>query len=143
VTLDEFREGTSRLFSRRIRAQIPEAIQGVWRHIRTDIERHYTGLIPEAVNVDPTLERQVEAARRRSLSALKKLEENTLQALKRRNRTLRDQMLRIEAGVYPAGQPQERTLGVWPWIARYGFDFMDTLFEVIDETDFNHRMVWL
>lgn len=143
LAVSDFASGALETFHQRLRDEMPEPLVESFQRIRADVARQLAELGEQVVPVDPTLQRLTEAALRKMEYELDRIEEKTLQALKRSHRLMRDQIVRAETQVYPNRQPQERVANIWSYIATYGFGFMDTLFEAIDVSDFSHREVWL
>jgi uncharacterized protein YllA (UPF0747 family) len=55
------------------------------------------------------------------------VEKRLVGALKRNNEVVLQQLARARAGLFPDGQPQERTLTLASYYARYGRPFLDVL----------------
>lgn len=143
LAVSDFASGAMETFHQRLRDEMPESLVTSFHRIRADVARQLAELGEQVVPVDPTLQRLTEAALRKMEYELDRIEDKTLQALKRSHRLMRDQIVRAETQLYPNRQPQERVANIWGYIAVYGFGFMDTLFEAIDVSDFSHREVWL
>jgi bacillithiol biosynthesis cysteine-adding enzyme BshC len=143
LALDHFIRGIHQVFDQRLRDEMPEPLAHAFRQARTDLARHFETLGRLTVPIDATLERLAEAGLRKAEFELARLEEKTVQALKRAHKTTRDQLARAEHHLYPNHQLQERVVNVWQYVAQYGFAFMDTLFAAVDEADFAHRVVRL
>ena len=122
---------------------MPDGIVDSLQSARKTMRHHYKTLFNQVTEVDPVLQGVVDASERKTAYALNKLEEKTLKALKRKNKTTRDQIMRADRQLYPLGGLQERSLNIWQYISLYGFEFMDMLFEAVDETDFSHRVISL
>jgi len=58
---------------------------------------------------------------------LKKLHGKIIQAAKRKDETLRRQYQHAQAQAFPAGQPQERTIGFFYFLNKYGPVLVDRL----------------
>jgi uncharacterized protein YllA (UPF0747 family) len=82
--------------------------------------------------VDPTIERPAAAARARALHEVDKLEKKLLQHARKRESIELAQVARARLSVRPEGKPQERVLTLPGFMARYGWDLVDTLARHID-----------
>lgn len=143
LKVSDFASGALEMFHHRLRDEMPETLVASFHRIRSELALNFADLGEQVVAVDATLQRLTEAAQRKMEYELDRIEEKTLQALKRSHKLMRDQIVRAETQLYPNRQPQERVANIWGYVATYGFGFMDTLFEAIDVTDFSHREVWL
>lgn len=140
LTISHFVEGIESVVDRKLRDEMPVHITKGLRAARGDVEAHFRYLKGHVTDIDPGLDRIVEASERKTNFALGKLEEKTLRALKKSDGVMRGQIMRADRLVYPNGQLQERVANIWQYIALHGFDVMHTLFEATDETDFRHRI---
>ena len=140
LTLSHFVQGIESFFDRKLRDDMPVPITEGLRAARGDVEAHFRNLMGHVTAIDPGLNRIVEASERRTSFALGRLEEKTLRALKKADGIMRSQVVRAERQVYPNGQLQERVANIWQYVALFGFDVTNTLFEATDETDFRHRI---
>jgi bacillithiol biosynthesis cysteine-adding enzyme BshC len=143
LTIIHFTEDIKQVLNQRLQADMPDGIVDSLQSARKTMRQHYKTLFNQVTEVDPVLQGIVDASERKTAYALNKLEEKTLKALKRKNKTTRDQIMRADRQLYPLGGLQERSLNIWQYISLYGFEFMDTLFEAVDETDFSHRVISL
>jgi bacillithiol biosynthesis cysteine-adding enzyme BshC len=119
------------LEQRVIRSQMPPGLSSGFAQLRESIDGHYGRIEPIALAIDPTLKRPVEGARQHALSESLDLEKRIIAHLKRRQETELSQIERTRNAVLPDGKPQERVLGIVPFLARYGPGIMDQLAESV------------
>jgi bacillithiol biosynthesis cysteine-adding enzyme BshC len=119
------------LEARVIRSQMPPELSSAFAEFRKSVEREYGRIEPLALEVDPTLKRPVEGARQHALSESQELEKRIVAHLKRRQETELTQIERARNAVLPMGKPQERVLGIVPFLARYGPGILDQLAETV------------
>ena len=79
--------------------------------------------------LDPTLERAARSTLARMQHDLQTLGGKVIQAAKRRHETLRRQFMHVQALAFPAGHPQERTIGFVSFLNHYGSALVDRLDE--------------
>ena len=90
--------------------------------------QHSMSRVVEAMPaVDATLAGAAKTTLGRMEHDLKSLHGKVIQAAKKRDETLRRQFVRTQAQIFPAGHPQERTLGVVFFLNRYGPALVDRL----------------
>ena len=77
--------------------------------------------------IDPTLEGAARSTLGRMEHDLKTLHNKIIHAAKKRDETLRRQFVRTRSLVFPEGHIQERTLGAFVFLNKYGPAFIDTL----------------
>ncbi|MEO8294078.1 MAG: bacillithiol biosynthesis cysteine-adding enzyme BshC [Gemmatimonadota bacterium] len=121
------------LETRVVRTQLPADTLSAFEEMRAAISRGYDRIQPLALQVDPTLQRPVESARRHALSENGDLEKRITQHLKRRHEVEFAQVARARTAVLPGGKPQERVYGIAPYLARYGPGTLDEVFAAVAE----------
>jgi len=79
--------------------------------------------------LDGTLEAAARSTLGRMQDDLKKLQGKIVQAVKRKDETLRRQFKHAQAQAFPAGHPQEREVGFVYFLNKYGSGLLDRLSE--------------
>lgn len=131
ASLDELLAPGHALEARVVRAQVPVSVAEAAQRLRAAIEAAYDTIRPEAVNIDPTLERPVESARHQAMSGIADTEKKIQQHLRKREATELSQIARARTAVLPGNRPQERVLTVAGMLARHGTGFLDALRDTI------------
>lgn len=126
LTPDDLRLPEGQLEQRLVRGDLPEAADAALTALRASLEREYGVLRDAAAAIDPTLRKPVESTRNAALAGTRDVEKRLIGHLKQRNETLVQQIARVRAALYPLGKPQERVLGVPPFLVRYGREFLAT-----------------
>lgn len=120
ATLDDLLADDHALEARIARSHLPpEAVEALAR-VRETLNREYARLDEITAGIDPTMQEPVRKARRHGLSEADRLEQRLVQHQKARHDVELDQVTRARTVVRPLGKPQERVLGVAPFLARYG-----------------------
>ncbi|HUR95983.1 MAG TPA: bacillithiol biosynthesis cysteine-adding enzyme BshC [Gemmatimonadales bacterium] len=132
VTLPELFAPPGALEAKLVRSQLPrEAVDALGR-LRTALGEGYGALEQAAVEIDPTLARPTQTARQQAIVATQDIEKKLVQHLKRRQETELSQLARARTAIVPNGKPQERTLTVAPFLARYGPELLQELTAAFD-----------
>lgn len=143
LSVEDFLDDIYQIVGQRMRDEIPDEVTQVFDGARTALAEHYGRLAEQVTTIEPTLQNVADSARRKSEFELSKLEDKTVQAIKRAHKTMRQQIEKADPQLYPRHQMQERMYNIWSYIGLYGFEFMDILYEAVDDTDFSHRVVSL
>ena len=125
--------GEGALMSRLAREQLPERAAAALAELRAGLTERFAAVQAEAARVDRTLEKPVESARNQALVAANEIEKKLIAALKRANETTGQQVARAREQLYPAGEPQERVIGVASFLSRHGRGLLDQLFAAARE----------
>jgi bacillithiol biosynthesis cysteine-adding enzyme BshC len=112
-----------------LESQLPPSVEHSLHSATAAIEAQMSKVIEAVPAIDPTLAGAAKTTLGRMEHDLKTLHQKIIQAAKRRDETLRRQFARAQAQAFPAGQPQERALGIIFFLNRYGWGLVDRLIE--------------
>ncbi len=108
------------IVSRLARARLPAEVADALREVREGLAAGYARLIDAAGEVDPTLRGALGSLRNRSLLAAADAEHKAVAAVARRSEEVAAGVRRARAELRPHGEPQERVLNVFTFLAAYG-----------------------
>ena len=77
----------------------------------------------------------------RILGQMDGLEKKILQAYKKRNEVIGQQIHKAQNSLYPNNNFQERELNILPYLFKYGLGFIDQLYESLDISNFEHQVI--
>ena len=123
-----------------LKAQIPPAVDACLEDAARSITERLESLAEAVAELDQTLEGATRSALGRMQDDLKKLQGKIIQAAKRKDDTLRRQFVHAQAQSFPAGQPQEREIGLVYFVNKYGSVLIDRLSE---ELPLDHGSHWV
>ncbi len=115
--------------NRLLESQLPPSVEQALHATTAAVEEQMAKVMEAVPAIDPTLVGAARTTLGRMEHDLKTLHQKIIQAAKRRDETLRRQFARAQAQGFPAGQPQERALGVLFFLNRYGWGLIDRLME--------------
>ena len=110
---------------------------------RDELGRQLATLKTRAVAIDATLGGFIEKEQGKIFHQLDGIEKKLLQAAKRQNETLAQQITKAAHALYPHHHLQERELSFVPFLCKYGRGLIQQLYEQIDLTNFQHQIVEL
>jgi bacillithiol biosynthesis cysteine-adding enzyme BshC len=143
LSLEALRAQDERALNELIAAQIPPAVDASLDEA-TRVVTDRMNLVAQVVaQIDSTLEGAARSASGRMLDDLKKLQAKVLQAVKRKDETVRRQFKHAQAQAFPSGQPQERAIGFVYFLNRYGPGIVDRLSEDLPLDQGYHQVVAL
>ncbi|MFQ5866141.1 MAG: bacillithiol biosynthesis cysteine-adding enzyme BshC [bacterium] len=122
------------------KAQLPASIEDKIGKASECIEKDLQSLEDEVNSFDSTLKDTVEVVKGKINHQIDVLEKKILQAYKKRNEIVRSQIYKAKNNLYPNNHLQERELNVVPFLFKYGFGFIDRLYEALDISNFEHQI---
>jgi bacillithiol biosynthesis cysteine-adding enzyme BshC len=115
-----------------IKRSLPEDMDAPLRKMEEQLKELSSVLQGNVEQWDPTLIKTVETTFNSMTNQLYGLEKKILSAHKKKNDTLRQQLYRLSANLYPSGVYQERVLNIVPWLCKYGPGLIDEIASVVD-----------
>jgi uncharacterized protein YllA (UPF0747 family) len=92
-------------------------------------EQLYESIKQQAISIDTTLEKHVDALKTTTLHRLRELEKKMLRAEKRKFSDQQRQIQRIKAKLFPENGLQERYDNMLYYYAKWGKDFIQQLYD--------------
>lgn len=108
------------LLNRLLDAQLPDTFDRAMRSTETATRIQMQSLAEAVGAIDPTLSGAAESTLGRMERDFRNLRNKVIQAVKRRDQTLRRQFARSQTQLFPNGTPQERALSGVHFLNRYG-----------------------
>jgi bacillithiol synthase len=129
VPIEQLQQQDEAALNRLLESQIPASVEAALRDAAAALQEQMTRVIDAMPAVDPTLAGAAKTTLSKMEHDLQSLQNKMIQAVKRRDETLRRQFTRAQSQIFPNGHPQERTLGVAYFLNRYGPGLVDRLFQ--------------
>jgi bacillithiol biosynthesis cysteine-adding enzyme BshC len=95
------------------------------------------------VAVDPTLGDALKGGREKVLYQLSNLRTRFVHNRGKRDETTGQQIERLFAVLYPNKGLQEREINFSYFLARYGYDLVDRLYEEVEPGNYDHKLIYL
>jgi bacillithiol synthase len=93
--------------------------------------------------VDPTLAEALKGGREKIVYQLNNLRTRFIHNRSKRDETMQQQIERLFAVLYPNKNLQERELNASYFLARYGYELIDRLYQEIEIGFWDHKLVYL
>ena len=140
LVLEALRAQDDRALNQLLKAQIPPAVTTSLEDAARVVTERMEALAAAVSGLDVTLDAATRSTLGRMQDDLKKLQGKILQAVKRKDETVRRQFRHAQAQAFPAGHPQEREVGFISFLNKYGGGFIDRL---IDDVPLDQGRHWV
>lgn len=127
ATLQELTATTSDLERRVAGAGMPTGTRKALDRLAAEIEQQFAVLEKEGAAIAPQLARALETLHRKLSWLAERTEGKVVAHLRRRDTDAMTRIGRARDSVLPLGRPQERTLTIAPFLARYGPGILDEI----------------
>jgi len=141
LKVSDFWNHVEGLISRIVRDQLPESLQDSLQAATACIEKDLEKVGAEVLRFEPSLKDLVEVTKGKVGHQLSVLEKKILQAYKKQNDVIRQQLYKAANNLYPDHGLQERQLNITPYLFRYDWGLIDQLYEVMDISSTTHQVV--
>jgi len=140
LSLESLRAQDEGELNRLLKAQIPQEVDVSIDAAGRALAERMDALATAVSKLDATLDAAARSTLGRMQDDLKKLQGKILQAVKRKDETLRRQFMHAQAQAFPGGHPQERDIGFVYFLNKYGNGLVDRLCE---EMPLDHGRHWV
>jgi bacillithiol biosynthesis cysteine-adding enzyme BshC len=124
-----------------MKRNLPEKLEEKFSKTKEEIQYQIDILSKELETFEPSLRKTLELSLGKIDYELKELEKKVFQAYKKRNSILTNQIYKAKINLFPDGKLQERQLSILPYLIKYGFKFIDFLYENIDIQSKDHQLL--
>ncbi|HAD11659.1 MAG TPA: bacillithiol biosynthesis cysteine-adding enzyme BshC [Saprospirales bacterium] len=95
----------------------------------------YQQLAEKAKAIDPTLEGSLMAESVKAISGLEQWQSRLVRAEKQKHETALQQIRSLKEKLFPAGGLQERHDNIWPYLLKYGDEFIGLILQYLEPFD--------
>lgn len=143
IKFGELAGDIEQLINRIMAVSFPDDLEKKFNDLRESVNAEINEFIQTTLKFDPTLEQFAEQSRGKVDYLLKGMEGKVFASHKRKSQETRDKIYRLWHSVYPNRNFQERALNVNYFLARYGLDFIDFIYDKIDCEQSAHQLIHL
>jgi len=140
LTVPDVWGGLSAKWDELARLDIPESLEQALLCAAANLDRDMAAVKQEASTFEKTLGQSIDSIHGKIRYQLGLLEKKVLKASKKRQTIVRQQLLSLENNLYPERHLQERVFNITPLLVRYGFAWLDKLYQAVDLTHFDHQI---
>ncbi len=120
--------------------EIPETLQRALATAAANLDRDLEAVCREATAMDGSLGQSADGVHRKIQHHMKNLENKVVQAAKKNQEIVGRKLTKLENRLYPNRHLQERVFNVTPFLMKYGFPWLDELYEAVDLAHFDHQV---
>jgi len=120
--------------------EIPEPLQQALATAVVDLDRDLGSVCREAKAMDGSLGQTADGVHRKIQHQMNILENKVVQAAKKNQEILGRKLTKLENRLYPNRHLQERVFNVTPYLMKYGFSWLEELYQTVDLTHFDHQV---
>jgi len=128
ITLTDCFHGELKLKERIAARLVPESVETTFDTVLSDVRNSIDRLHGELRAFDPTLGDALAKSRAKILYQIEKNRKKAAREALRRNARIDEAASHLSNLVYPEHHLQERLYSILPFLARHGFDLLDTLY---------------
>ncbi|MDH4157443.1 MAG: bacillithiol biosynthesis cysteine-adding enzyme BshC [candidate division Zixibacteria bacterium] len=143
IEFEQLSGDIEQVINRVLARSFPGDIETRFAQLRQGVERSFGEFSRETLAFDPSLE----GAARQSLGkidfTLKAFEGKVFAAHKKRSGETRDRIYRVWHATFPHRALQERSLNITYFLAKYGFDLVRAMYDMIDCEQKAHQIIHL
>ena len=120
--------------------KIPKSLDKAFQTTASHLDKDLTDIKQETLAFEPTLEKSVDLIIRKIHHQISLLEKKILKASKKQNTIITQRIHLAKSSLYPNQRLQERVFNITPFLIKYGFAFMDRLYQAVDIKHHDHQL---
>ncbi|OGC81279.1 MAG: bacillithiol biosynthesis cysteine-adding enzyme BshC, partial [candidate division Zixibacteria bacterium RBG_16_43_9] len=124
-----------------LKEKFPDPLENTLEKKRNEILKILDSLEQELVSSEPTLKQNLETTKGKIDYELKRLGEKLFQAYRQKDQTLKEQVYKAKNNLFPNNKLQERVLNLSPYLIKYGFGFVDFLYNKVEIEKIDHQLI--
>ena len=124
-----------------LKKKFPDPLENTLEKKKNEILKILDSLEQELISSEPTLKQNLETTRGKIDFELKRLGEKLFQAYRQKDQTLKEQVYKAKNNLFPANKLQERVLNLSPYLIKYGFGFVDFLYNKVKIEKIDHQLI--
>lgn len=141
LTVSDFWKEAEGLINAIAKEQLPENLEKRIQNAQQCIVKNLQALDGVVSEFDPTLKDAVQNVKGRILHQVEQLENKIVQSYKKRNEVIIQQINKAAHHLFPKRQLQERALNAAPFLFKYGWEFVQKIYDELDVTNFDHQII--
>jgi len=124
-----------------LKEKFPDPLENTLEKKREEISKILDSLEQELMSSEPALKQNLETTRGKIDYELKRLGEKLFQAYRQKDQTLKEQVYKAKNNLFPDNKLQERVLNLVPYLIKYGFEFVDFLYDKVEIEKVDHQLL--
>ncbi len=143
LRLTDFWQNPAQLLNRIAKRETPEELFAPLAEARAALSKSLPVVKERTAALDPTLSAFLDKEQGKIFHQLETIEKKIVQAHKRKNETLQQQLEKGSNAFYPHQHLQERQLNLIPFLCKYGKGLVRKIYEELELEGFQHQIVEL
>lgn len=143
ISFEDLTSDIEQVINRIMSETFPDNLEHRFNDLRDKIKDAFESFTKESLKFDPSLESFAQQTMGKIDYSVKAFEGKVFSSHKRKDKEGRDKIYRLWHSLYPNRNFQERSLNIAYFISKYGFEFIDFLYEKIEPENENHRLICL
>lgn len=125
------------------RKLVPESVECAFENTAGDVERQLDSLSEELQRFDPTLAASLSKSRAKMLYQIQKVRWKTAREIMRRDTRAVSDAQHLSSLLFPHRHLQERFYSILPFLAEHGFDAIEQIYDAVELSCQDHRILTL
>ncbi|MDP3023992.1 MAG: bacillithiol biosynthesis cysteine-adding enzyme BshC, partial [candidate division Zixibacteria bacterium] len=138
--IDLFQD-TEILINSILKDKFPNPLDKILEEKREQIRESLNELENKLISSDPILKPNLENTRGKIDYELKRLGEKLFQVHRQKNQLLKGRIYKAKNNLLPENKLQERVLNLLPFLVKYGFEFVDILYQKTEIEKIDHQLL--
>jgi bacillithiol biosynthesis cysteine-adding enzyme BshC len=140
LNVQDIWQNVDAIINDKAKENIPRSLDKAFQNTVSHLDKDLTDIKREISAFEPTLEKSVDLTIGKLYHQIDLLEKKILRASKKQDAIMMQRIHLAKSSLYPNLHLQERVFNITPFLIKYGFSFMDRLYQAIDIQHHDHQL---
>jgi len=143
ILVEAFIQNKEEIIDQIVHNLVPQEFTDQINRIREFLNKELPNLEKRVEKIEPTLKNAFSKSQQQIFNKLGQIESKVLKAVQQKEKIIHSQLEAISSALLPGNSLQERQLNIVYFLAKYGWEMIDKIYEKIDLNHVDHRMLEL
>ncbi len=143
IAFEDLTGDVERVVNRVLERSFPPDLERRFQETRSDMAKRFDQFTASGLEFDPSLKEFAKQTAGKIDFSLKSFEEKVFASHKKKSKETRERIYRLQHALYPNHAPQDRSLNIGYFIAKYGTGVISFLHDQLEVDETSHQLLHL
>ncbi len=129
------------IINRVLAESFPKELESNWKQVVENVNAQFDQFSETSLQFDPSLKEFAKQVKGKVEFSMKTFEEKLFSSHKKKSKDVRERIYRLNHALFMNHAPQERSLNITYFLARYGISFIDFIYQQIELDQPAHQVI--
>jgi uncharacterized protein YllA (UPF0747 family) len=129
------------VINRVLAESFPKELENDWKRVVENVNKEFDQFSNTSLQFDPSLKEFAKQVKGKVEFSMKTFEEKLFSSHKKKSKDVRERIYRLNNALFLNHAPQERSLNITYFLARYGVSFIDFIYQNLELDQPAHQVI--